>query len=63
VTKSGRWLNHGLQNSNWEKTNPEKVDRPNLNHFCLSTSKKNWESLQKRLEENGISIDEGPAQR
>ena len=47
----------------WEKTNPEDVCRPNLNHFCFSTSKKNWETLQGKLKENGISIDEGPAKR
>ncbi len=47
----------------WEKTNPEVVCRPNLNHFCLSTSKTNWELLQERLKENGVSIDDGPAKR
>lgn len=47
----------------WEKTNPENVCRPNINHFCLSTSKKNWESLQERLKKNGISIDDGPVKR
>ena len=47
----------------WEKTNPENVCRPNLNHFCFSTSKKNWESLQERLNENGIAIEDGPAKR
>lgn len=47
----------------WEKTNPENVCRPNVNHFCLSTSKKNWESLQERLKKNGISIDDGPVNR
>lgn len=47
----------------WEKTNPENVCRPNLNHFCLSTSEKNWKLLQGKLKENGISIDDGPAQR
>ncbi len=47
----------------WEKTNPDRVCRPNLNHFCLSTSKKEWRSLQDRLKENGISIDDGPVKR
>lgn len=47
----------------WEKTSPESVCRPNLNHFCLSTSKKNWELLQGRLKENKISIDDGPVNR
>lgn len=47
----------------WEMTNPERVCRPNLNHFCLSTSKKYWDSLQERLKENKISIDDGPVNR
>ncbi len=47
----------------WEKTNLENVCRPNLNHFCFSTSKNNWELLQERLKENEISIDDGPAKR
>lgn len=47
----------------WEKMNPEKVCRPNLNHFCLSTSKKEWDSLQEKLKENHISIDVGPTKR
>lgn len=47
----------------WEKTNPENVCRPNLNHFCLATDQNSWESLQKRLMENGITIDEGPVKR
>ena len=47
----------------WEKTNPESVCRPNLNHFCLSTDKTSWELLQKRLTENGIPLDDGPVKR
>ena len=47
----------------WEKTNPEDVCRPNLNHFCLSTDKESWESLQHRLKQNGVQIDDGPVKR
>lgn len=47
----------------WEKANPENVCRPNLNHFCLSTNKKNWQLVQEKLENNGISVDEGPVKR
>ncbi len=47
----------------WEKTSPEQVCRPNLNHFCLSTSKSNWQALQEKLKENHISIDDGPVKR
>jgi len=47
----------------WEKMNPEEVCRPNLNHFCLSTDKKSWETLQERLEKYGVPIDDGPVKR
>ena len=47
----------------WKNTSPESVCRPNLNHFCLSTSKEDWELLQERLRQNGISIDDGPVKR
>lgn len=47
----------------WEKTNPENVCRPNLNHFCLSTSKRDWDLLQKRLKDKAIPIDDGPVNR
>lgn len=47
----------------WEKTNPNDVCRPNLNHFCLSTDKSSWEKLQKRLQKNGVQIDDGPVKR
>lgn len=47
----------------WEKTNPEDVCRPNLNHFCLSTDKRTWESLQSRLKQNEVQIDDGPVKR
>jgi extradiol dioxygenase family protein len=47
----------------WTKDNPDEVCRPNLNHFCLAATKADWEQLRCRLQENGISIDEGPVQR
>ncbi len=47
----------------WEKTNPDDVCRPNLNHFCLSTNKSDWVLLQKKLENNNIPVDDGPAER
>ncbi len=47
----------------WEKTNPEDLCRPNLNHFCLTTDKMSWESLQTRLKQNGVQIDDGPVKR
>ncbi|PLX78317.1 MAG: extradiol dioxygenase [Desulfuromonas sp.] len=47
----------------WGKDNPDQVCRPNLNHFCLVTDKRNWEELQQRLERNGIPADDGPVKR
>jgi catechol 2,3-dioxygenase-like lactoylglutathione lyase family enzyme len=47
----------------WEKTNPDEMCRPNLNHFCLSTDKGSWEKLQERLKQNGVEIDDGPVKR
>jgi catechol 2,3-dioxygenase-like lactoylglutathione lyase family enzyme len=47
----------------WEKTNPDEVCRPNLNHFCLSTDKDSWEKLLVRLRESGVQIDDGPVKR
>ncbi len=35
----------------------------NLNHFCLSLTKKDWEDLHGRLRDHKIAISEGPVQR
>lgn len=35
----------------------------NLNHFCLSLTKNDWEDLHRRLLNNQIPISEGPVQR
>ena len=47
----------------WEKSNPDQVCRPNLNHFCLATDKSSWQALTARLHEKGVPIDEGPVKR
>lgn len=47
----------------WDKSNPEQVCRPNLNHFCLSTDKATWSRLQDRLLQYQVPIDDGPVQR
>ena len=47
----------------WEKSNPDQVCRPNLNHFCLTTNKTGWDMLRNRLGEHGIPVDEGPVKR
>jgi extradiol dioxygenase family protein len=35
----------------------------NLNHLCVSLSRKDWEELSGRLRENDIRLREGPVQR
>ncbi|GJL59909.1 MAG: dioxygenase [Nitrospirales bacterium] len=35
----------------------------NLNHFCLSLSRKDWEELHSRLLEHHVAITDGPVQR
>lgn len=47
----------------WEKTNPEEVCRPNLNHFCFATDEAGSKALQARLNEQGVVIEEGPVKR
>ena len=47
----------------WEKSCPEVVGRPNLNHFCLVTDHGSWVQLHDRLIEYRIAIDEGPVKR
>lgn len=47
----------------WEKTNPDEVCRPNLNHFCFATDEAGAKALQSRLGEQGIDIEEGPVKR
>ncbi len=47
----------------WEKTSPDQICRPNLNHFCLSTDEASAVALQCRLKEKGVVIDDGPVPR
>lgn len=47
----------------WERTNPEQVCRPNLNHVCLATDEAGVKALQARLLKHGIVIEEGPVPR
>ena len=47
----------------WEKTSPDQVCRPNLNHFCLTTDESSVQALQRRLVEQGVVINEGPVKR
>lgn len=47
----------------WEQDVPTGKGFRNLNHFCLSLAKKDWEDLHSRLLDNQIPIKEGPVQR
>jgi catechol 2,3-dioxygenase-like lactoylglutathione lyase family enzyme len=47
----------------WEQVVSEEKGFNNLNHFCLSLTKKDWEDLYGRLRDHKISIREGPVQR
>ena len=46
----------------WERSSPRSVGRHNLNHFCLTLDKKEWEKLRARLEAHNVAI-EGPLPR
>lgn len=47
----------------WRKTSTGGSGRRNLNHFCLSLSKKDWEDLTARLDANQVKIEDGPVPR
>jgi catechol 2,3-dioxygenase-like lactoylglutathione lyase family enzyme len=47
----------------WEQNSPAGKEFRNLNHFCLSLIKRDWEALHGRLLENKIPLKEGPVQR
>ncbi len=44
----------------WQKTASRGEGRENLNHFCISVTRADWDALVKRLETRGISIERGP---
>jgi len=46
-----------------QKSSAPGKGRNNLNHFCISLSKKTWEGLLDRLNANNIDIEEGPVPR
>jgi catechol-2,3-dioxygenase len=46
----------------WEGSRPRMLGRPNLNHFCLTLEKEEWEKLRDRLAASGLTID-GPHPR
>lgn len=47
----------------WAKTENRPLQRPNLNHFCLSLEKAAFQELQRRLSQNNISLEKGPVKR
>jgi extradiol dioxygenase family protein len=46
----------------WERTALRSKGRPNLNHFCMTLAKEDWEALRSRLDAHHIAID-GPHPR
>ncbi|MGE0825847.1 MAG: VOC family protein [Candidatus Binatia bacterium] len=46
----------------WERTSVRTTGRQNLNHFCLTLDKAEWEQLRQRLAVRQITI-EGPVPR
>ncbi len=46
----------------WEGAQRRISGRPNLNHFCLTLEKPEWDKLQERLHRHGIVVD-GPHPR
>jgi catechol 2,3-dioxygenase-like lactoylglutathione lyase family enzyme len=46
----------------WEGAQLRTSGRPNLNHFCLTLTKPEWDNLQERLQVNGVVAD-GPYPR
>ena len=47
----------------WQKAAGTGRGRVNLNHFCLSMEKAEWDRLVKRLEVYKVTIEEGPVPR
>jgi len=46
----------------WQGVKPRAAGRPNLNHFCLTMEKLEWERLRQRLTAQHIVVD-GPYPR
>ena len=47
----------------WQKSPQPGKGSDNLNHFCISLNKGEWDSLLVRLEANNVDTKEGPVQR
>ncbi len=44
----------------WQRTSQQGGGRENLNHFCITISKGDWDSLARRLQATNIPIERGP---
>ena len=47
----------------WQEYAQRGKGRENLNHFCITVPRSQWEALRSRLESNGVPIEEGPVPR
>lgn len=47
----------------WQNSAQAGQGRKNLNHFCISLKKKDWDNLIERLEAYNVETEEGPVQR
>jgi catechol 2,3-dioxygenase-like lactoylglutathione lyase family enzyme len=47
----------------WGRNGELGSGRENLNHFCLSATKGEWEDLRRRLAAEGTEIVDGPVPR
>ena len=46
-----------------EQSNLKNQDQQNLNHFCLTLNKDDWQQLVARLDSHSVKIEEGPTIR
>lgn len=47
----------------WQNSAQAGQGRKNLNHFCISLKKKDWDNLIERLEAYNVETEGGPVQR
>jgi catechol-2,3-dioxygenase len=47
----------------WARNGQRKIGPGNLNHFCLSMAKSEWDRLLEMLKVNSIPVESGPVKR
>jgi len=47
----------------WSKEGPRSAGTGNLNHFCLTLAKSDWDQLRERLDAGEVAIERGPVPR